>query len=188
MKIYKKASELYPDDFRTFNNLGVTQFVAGDYDSAKSNFTKASRIAPAEAEPQLNLGLTSLLKKDYRDARQKFGNAAGLDNLGEATGTMYLMQGDTNAAVKAFGDAKTNNAALAQILAKNYSKAKSTLAGIEIPDATTYYLNAILGARTNNESMVKSNLNEAIKLDKTLAAKAAKDLEFANFDLSSIAY
>lgn len=188
MKIYKKASELYPDDFRTFNNLGVTQFVAGDYDSAKSNFTKASRIAPAEAEPQLNLGLTSLLKKDYRDARQKFGNAAGLDNLGEATGTMYLMQGDTNAAVKAFGDAKTNNAALAQILAKNYSKAKSTLAGIENPDATTYYLNAILGARTNNESMVKSNLNEAIKLDKTLAAKAAKDLEFANFDLSSIAY
>ncbi|MGM9799691.1 MAG: hypothetical protein ACI30M_03280 [Muribaculaceae bacterium] len=188
MKIYKKASELYGDDYRTYNNLGVTQFAAGDYNAAKSSFAKAAQLAPAEAEPQLNLGLTSLVKKDYRDARQKFGNAAGLEQVGEATGTMYLMQGDTNAAVKAFGDTKSNNAALAQILAKNYSKAKSTLAGINNPDATTYYLTAVLGARTNNESMVKSNLAQAIKMDRSLAAKAGKDLEFANFDLSSVIY
>ena len=148
----------------------------------------AARLAPAEAEPQLNLGLTSLVKKDYRDARQKFGNAAGLAELDDATGTMYLLQGDTNAAVKAFGDSKSNNAALAQILAKNYSKAKTTLAGINNPDATTYYLTAVLGARTNNESMVKSNLEQAIKIDRSLASKAAKDLEFANFDLSSVIY
>ena len=188
MKIYKKASELYGDDFRGFNNLGVTQFIAGDYSAAKANFSHASRLAPAEAEPQLNLGLTSLVKKDYRDARQKFGNAAGLAELDDATGTMYLLQGDTNAAVKAFGDSKSNNAALAQILAKNYSKAKTTLAGINNPDATTYYLTAVLGARTNNESMVKSNLEQAIKIDRSLASKAAKDLEFANFDLSSVIY
>ena len=188
MKIYKKASELYGDDFRGFNNLGVTQFIAGDYSAAKANFSHAARLAPAEAEPQLNLGLTSLVKKDYRDARQKFGNAAGLAELDDATGTMYLLQGDTNAAVKAFGDSKSNNAALAQILAKNYSKAKATLAGINNPDATTYYLTAVLGARTNNESMVKSNLEQAIKIDRSLASKAAKDLEFANFDLSSVIY
>ena len=101
---------------------------------------------------------------------------------------MYLLQGDTNAAVKAFGDSKSNNAALAQILAKNYSKAKATLASINNPDATTYYLTAVLGARTNNESMVKSNLEQAFKIDHNLAAKAAKDLEFANFDLSSVIY
>lgn len=188
MKIYKKVSELYSDDFRGFNNLGATQFIAGDYSAAKANFAHAARIAPAEAEPQLNLGLTSLVKKDYRDARQKFGNAAGLAELDEATGTMYLLQGDTNAAVKAFGDSKSNNAALAQILAKNYSKAKATLASINNPDATTYYLTAVLGARTNNESMVKSNLEQAFKIDHNLAAKAAKDLEFANFDLSSVIY
>lgn len=188
MKIYQKAAQLYGDDYRTYNNLGVTQFIAGQYDDAKSSFTRAARIAPAEAEPQLNLGLTSLLKKDYRDARQKFGNAAGLEEVNEATGTMYLLQGDTNAAVKSFGDTKSNNAALAQILAKNYSKAKTTLSGINNPDATTYYLTAVLGARTNNESMVKSNLTQAIKLDRSLASKAAKDLEFANFDLSSVVY
>jgi len=186
IKIYKKAAELYPQDYRTFNDLGVAQFRGGDYAAAKANFTQAARLAPAEAEPQMNLGLTSLLKKDYRDAKQKFGNAAGVKELGDATGTLYLMQGDVNGAVKAFGDSKSNNAGLAQILAKNYSKAKTTLTSIPNPDATTYYLLAVLGARTNNETMLKSNLTQAIKLDRNLAQKAEKDLEFANYDISSV--
>lgn len=188
LKIYDAAARQYPNDYRTFNDLGVVQFILGDYDAAQASFAQAARLAPAEAQPQLNLGLASLRNKDYRDAKQKFGNAAGLNELGEATGTLYLMQGDINAANKAFGNAKSNNAALAQILAKNYSQAKSTLAGVASPNATTYYLTAVLGARTNNESMVKDNLKKAIKLDHTYAAKAAKDLEFANFNIADIAY
>lgn len=186
MKIYNKAAELYPNDYRAYNDLGLTQYVAGDYDAAKANFAKATRMAPDAAEPQMNLGLISLLNKDYRQANQKFGAAAGLNELNDAMGTYYLMTGDANAAVKAFGNAKTNNAALAQILAKDYSKAKSTLAGINAPNAMTYYLTAILGARTNNDTMVNNNLRQAVKLDRSLAAKAAKDLEFQNFNLSAI--
>ena len=186
MKIYNKAAELYPNDYRAYNDLGLTQYVAGDYDAAKANFAKATRMAPDAAEPQMNLGLISLLNKDYRQANQKFGAAAGLNELNDAMGTYYLMTGDANAAVKAFGSAKTNNAALAQILAKDYSKAKSTLAGINAPNAMTYYLTAILGARTNNDTMVNNNLRQAVKLDRSLAAKAAKDLEFQNFNLSAI--
>ena len=186
MKVYNTAAELFPNDYRAFNDLGLTQYVAGDYDAAKANFAKATRIAPDAAEPQMNLGLISLLNKDYRQANQKFGAAAGLNELNDAMGTYYLMTGDANAAVKAFGNAKTNNAALAQILAKDYSKAKSTLAGINAPNAMTYYLTAILGARTNNDTMVNNNLRKAVKLDRSLAAKAAKDLEFQNFNLSAI--
>lgn len=186
MKIYNAAAENYPNDYRTYNDLGLTQYVAGDYDAAKANFAKATRMAPEAAEPQMNLGLISLLNKDYRQANQKFGAAAGLGELNDAMGTYYLMTGDANAAVKAFGNAKTNNAALSQILAKDYSKAKSTLAGITSPNAMTYYLTAILGARTNNDTMVNNNLRQAVKLDRSLAAKAAKDLEFQNFNLSAI--
>ncbi len=186
MKIYNTAAAQYPNDWRTFNDLGMTQFIAGDYDAAKANFAQAARIAPNEGEPQMNLGLIAMIDKDYKGANQKFGSAAGVDELGEALGTYYIITGDNNAAVKAFGDVKSNNAALAQILTKDYSKAKSTLSAISNPDATTYYLMAVLGARTNNDSMVNSNLRQAIKLDKSLAKKAAKDLEFANFNLSSI--
>ncbi len=186
MKVYDTAAELYPNDYRAFNDLGLTQYVAGDYDAAKSNFTKATRLAPNATEPQMNLGLISLLNKDYRQANQKFGAAAGLEELNDAMGTYYLMTGDANAAVKAFGNAKTNNAALAQILSKDYSKAKSTLAGVTAPNAMTYYLTAILGARTNNDTMVNNNLRQAVKLDRKLAEKAAKDIEFQNFNISAI--
>ncbi len=186
MKIYETAARLYPNDYRAFNDLGLTQYVAGNYDAAKGNFAKATRLAPEAAEPQMNLGLISLMNKDYRQANQKFGAAAGLEELNDAMGTYYLMTGDANAAVKAFGNTKTNNAALAQILAKDYSKAKSTLASVTAPNAMTYYITAILGARTNNDTMVNNNLRQAVKLDRSLADKAAKDLEFQNFNISAI--
>ncbi|MDE6125700.1 MAG: hypothetical protein K2G30_01965 [Muribaculaceae bacterium] len=186
MKVYNTAAQLYPNDYRAFNDLGMTQFAAGDYDAAKQNFAHAQRLAPAATEPQMNMGLVSLMNKDYRQANQKFGAAAGQPELNDAMGTYYLMTGDPAAAVKAFGNAKTNNAALAQILTKDYSKAKSTLAGITAPNAMTYYITAILGARTNNDTMVNNNLRQAVKLDRSLAAKAAKDLEFQNFNLSAI--
>ncbi len=186
LAIYAKAAELYPDDYRTFNNLGMCQYIAKDYDAAKASFAKAARLEPSCAESQMNLGLISLVNNDYSDANQKFGIAAGVEGLNEALGVFYLKQGDYANAVKAFGDSKSNNAALAQILTKDYSKAKSTLSAINNPDADTYYLMAVLGARTNNEQMVTSNLRQAIKLDSTLAAKAASDLEFSKFNLSNV--
>ena len=186
MAAYKKAVSQYPDDYRVYNDLGITQYVAGDYAAAQKSFAQAARLNPAAAEPQMNQGLISLVNKDYRAANQKFGSAAGLNELGDAMGTYYLMTGDVNNAVKSFGSAKTNNAALAQILNKDYSKAKSTLGAINNPDAVTYYLTAVLGARTNNDKMVQNNLRQAVKLDRTLAARAAKDLEFKNFNVASI--
>ena len=183
MAIYSKATELFPNDYRTWNDLGLTQYVAGDYKNAAANFNKAARLAPANGEPQMNLGLIELLNKNYSKANQLFGSAAGVSELNDALGVYYLKQGDNAAAVRAFGDSKSNNAALAQILTKDYSKAKSTLAAINNPDANTFYLMAILGARTGNQQMLNTNLRQAVRLDSSLAAKAAKDLEFADFSL-----
>ena len=186
LDIYNTAAEIYPNDYRTYNNLGMCQYIDGDYDAAIASFAEAARISPKSAEPQMNLGLVSMLNGNYREANQKFGAAAGAEGLNEAMGVYYLKQGDNAAAVRAFGDSKTNNAALAQILTKDYSKAKSTLNAVAKPDATTYYLMAVLGARTNNESMISSNLHKAIKLDNKLAKRAAADLEFANYNLSAV--
>lgn len=180
-KIYETAVKLYPNDFRGYNNLGKVQYINKDYTSALVNLQKAAQLAPNSSEVAMNQGLVSLVNKDFSAAKNSFSNAAGLDGLGDALGVYYLSQGDNAAAVKAFGASKTNNAALAQILTKDYASAKNTLNAISTPDATTYYLMAVLGARTNNASMVNSNLQKAIQLDPTLAAKAQNDLEFANF-------
>ncbi len=186
LQIYDKAVELYPNDYRTYNNLGMCQYIDKDYEAAAANFAQAAKLAPNAPESQMNLGLVSLLNQNYKDASSKFGNAAGVDALGDALGVYYLKQGAYNSAVRAFGDSKTNNAALAQILNKDYSKAKNTLAGVKNPDATTFYLTAVLGARTNNNNMVYNNLRQAVKLDNNMLKRAQNDLEFANFNLSAL--
>ena len=183
LAIYDKAARLFPNDYRTFNNLGMAQYVAGDYSAAQANFSRAASMGN-HPEPQMNLGLIEMLNGNYNKANQYFGSAAGVDELGNALGVYYLKQGDAAAAVNAFGSSRTHNAALAQILARDYSRAKTTLASVETPDATTYYLMAILGARTNNENMLVTNLRQAVRLDSSLAKRAVKDLEFANYNLS----
>ena len=181
LKIYETATRLYPNDYRGFNNLAKAQFINGDYNAALASLNKASKLNSNSNEVAMNQGLVSLVNKDFAAAKNSFSNAAGLEGLGDALGVYYLTQGDNAAAVKAFGASKTNNAALAQILTKDYASAKSTLNAVANPDATTYYLMAVLGARTNNASMVETNLKKVAELDADLAARAQNDLEFANF-------
>lgn len=181
--IYATAAKQYPNDYRCFNNLGMAQYQKGNYEDAKANFEKSAKLAPNNAEATMNLGLIKLMDKDYNGARQAFGSAAEAEGINDAMGVYYLRQGDYQTAVKAFGDSKTNNAALAQILVKDYSKAKATLEAVKAPNATTYYMLAVVAARTNNEQAVYSNLQKAYSLDANLKARAQADKEFANYNI-----
>ena len=178
--IYTKASQQFPNDYRAFNNLGKLAYQAGDLDKAQSYVKKAESIKSAP-EVNMNLGLIALAKGDKAAAETYFGKATGTKELGESMGNLYIAQGQYERAVNSFGDSKTNSAALAQILAKDYNKAKNTLANVTRPDAYTDYLMAVLGARTNNSSMVTSSLKSAVAKDSSLAKKAATDLEFAKY-------
>lgn len=178
--IYTKATQIYPNDFRAFNNLGKLAYEAGNMEKAETYFKKAASINNAP-EVNNNLGLIALTKGDKAAAESYLSKASGSKELNEALGNLYIAQGQYDRAVNAFGNTNTNSAALAQILAKDYNKAKSTLDAIETPDAYTDYLKAVLGARTNNSSMVTSSLKSAVAKEPTLAKKAASDLEFAKY-------
>ena len=186
MEVYNKAAQLYPNDYRVYNNLGATQYAAGDYANAKKNFDKAAQLNPQSKEAAMNKGLIYMLDGNWTQANESIGQAAGIPENKEALGTYYLAQGDLSKATTAFGDAKSNNAALAQILSGNYSEARNILASITNPDATTFYITAILGARMDNSNMVLSNLREAVKLNPEYLTRARKDLEFKNYNLSSL--
>lgn len=187
--IYKKASELYGNDYRTWNNIGIQRFKAGDLAKAEEMFNKSNAVK-ANPEANMNLGLIALTKGDKAKAQQLLGSASGVNELSEALGVLYLQQGEYAKAVNSFGATKSNNAALAQILVKDYSKAQQTLNAISNADATTDYLKAVVAARTNNSNGVISNLKSAIAKDRSLAKEAASDLEFAkyvtNSDFSSL--
>lgn len=183
-RIYEAATKAYPSDYRGWNNLGQTQYIAGNYNAAEASFKKAASLDRNATEPAMNLGLIELNKGNYERAHQLFGSAAGTTELNEALGVYYLKTGDNAAALRAFGNSKSNNAALAQILNKDYTKAKQTLASISEPNATTYYLMAVLGARTGNEQMLNTNLRQAIRIDPSLANAARVDAEFEGFNLT----
>lgn len=178
--IYKNATDIYPTDYRGFNNLGVVLYQKGKTAEAESLFNKANSLTNS-AEGSLNLGFIALKNKDSNKAEELFGKASGAEGLGEGLGVLYLKKGEYQKAVNAFGDTKSNNAAVSQILVKDYNKAKNTLTAVSTPDATTSYLMAIVGARTNNESMVLNNLKDAVTKNKSLAKKAATDIEFSKF-------
>lgn len=178
--IYTKAVEMFPNDYRAYNNLGELAFRNGNLAKAESFFNKAAQLKAAP-EVNNNLALVALAKGDKAAAEALLGKGSGAKTLNESLGNLYIAQGQYERAVNAFGDTKTNSAALAQILAKDYNKAKNTLSAIAAPDAYTDYLMAVLGARTNNTSMLISSLANAIKKDASLAQRAANDLEFAKY-------
>ena len=179
--IFTKTTQLYPNDFRAYNNLGELAFAAGDAAKAESYFKQAASKNANAPEVNANLGLCELVKGNVAAAESYLGKATGANAANEALGNLYIKQGQYDRAVNAFGDAKTNSAAQAQILAKDYNKAKATLSAIKNPDAMTDYLMAIVGVRTNNASLVSSSIKSAIAKDASMAQRAANDREFAKF-------
>ena len=179
--IYKKTVELYPNDYRAYNNLGMMAYANGDLAAAENYFKQAASKNANAAEVNTNLGLIELTKGNVANAETYLSKSTGANTANEALGNLYIKQGQYDRAVQAFGDTKTNSAALAQILAKDYNKAKNTLNAVQNPDAYTDYLMAIVGARTNNADLVKTSMAKVAQKDATLAAKAQNDREFAKY-------
>ncbi|HET9570247.1 MAG TPA: hypothetical protein VFP20_02405 [Bacteroidales bacterium] len=180
-KVYTAAANQFPNDYRAFNNLGALALKAGNLTTAKSNLDKAYALSKT-ADVNNNLAIYSIaVGAPAATIDSYLGAAGGSDGSNETMGVQYLKKGLYAKAVQAFGDVKSNNAALAQLLTKDYSKAKSTLDAVPSPTAETSYLKAIVGARTNNKDLVVSGLTSAIKADKSYAKKALTDLEFSKF-------
>jgi tetratricopeptide (TPR) repeat protein len=180
-RIYQFVTAHFAQDYRGWNNLGTLFFRQGEFANARQAFERAAQVSPTAAEVNMNKALLAMLNNDLATANELLGRSAGAAGLGEAMGLYNLKQGNYNQAVGSFGDARTNNAALAQLLARDYNRAQNTLRAIDAPDAVTSYLLAIIAARTNNFNEVMSNLRNAISKDSAMAQKALTDLEFAQY-------
>ena len=177
---YEKTTKLYPNDYRAYNNLAQIAIMEGNETAAQNWLQKAQSVNSKAPETNANLALLALKNGDTAKAEAHMGNASGSDTFNEILGNLNIAKGNYIQAEQNLSTVQTNSAALAQILNKDYAKAKNTLAAVKTPDATTSYLKAILAARTNDASALKSNLKAAVSLDSSLKARAANDLEFAN--------
>ncbi|MBF0577696.1 tetratricopeptide repeat protein [Dysgonomonas sp. GY617] len=180
-RIYTVVTQRFPADYRGWNNLGAFYFANGQIDAAQKAFLKAQQINNKAPEPNMNLGLLAMADGDIAKAEQLIANGSQANTSNEALGLLYLKKGDYNKAIQAFGDTKSNNAALAQILTKNYNQAEQTLNSISNKDGMTHYLEAIVAARTNDATGVAHHLGAAFEADPNLKQNAIYDLEFAKF-------
>ena len=182
LAIYKKATELFANDYRGFNNLGMVYFAQGNVAEARRCYAKALQLAPANADVNYNAGIAAMAENDLAKAEEYLGKAAGTEgDLNAAMGTLYTMKGDYAAAKNAYGNSASNNAAVQHILNEDYAAARQTLAKVANPNATTAYLAAVVGARTNDREAVYANLKLAVERDAAMKAKAQEDIEFAKY-------
>ncbi|MBQ4393416.1 MAG: tetratricopeptide repeat protein [Prevotella sp.] len=174
---YKKATQLFPNDARAFNNLAMLAYENGNYDQAKQWAQKALNINKNLPEANANLGMLSLLTGDTNTAESLISKGTNANGANEVLGNLHLAQGKYAQAEQDFKGIQSNSAALAQILNKNYQAAASTLKNIKTPDGMTDYLTAIVNVRMGNKTAAQQALKSAIAKDPSLAEKAAKDLE-----------
>ncbi|WP_329904527.1 hypothetical protein [Porphyromonas pogonae] len=179
-RLYKIARQLYPLEYRSYNNLGVLSYLEGNMVQAEYWFTEANK-RKMNPETNLNLGLIALQKGDVKRANELISTSSNVPEVGQAMGIIYLNEGQYDKAEVALGDFKNNNAAVAQIMNKDYAKAAATLNAIAQPNAKTSYLKAVVAARTNDAAGVYANLKDAATKDASLVKRMANDLEFAAY-------
>ena len=97
-------------------------------------------------------------------------------------GIVNIMNGDYATAVTNFGAENSFNAALAKVLNANPEAALLSIdASKEKEDALSYYLKAIVGARTSKADLLINNLKIAIEKDASYKEKAKTDCEFLKY-------
>lgn len=173
--IFQTTTQVYPFDKRAYNGLAQVAYAQGDYAAAKAALAQAGNGTEASA----NAALIALKEGNISQAENLIGKALTASNYNEVLGNLQIARGNYVQAAQSLAGVKTNSAALAQILNKDYKAAAVTLAAVPNADATTAYLSAILAARTNQADAAISALRKAISLDPSLAVQAAKNLEFA---------
>ncbi len=178
--IYKKTIEVYPNDYRAYNNVAAIEFAKGNDAEAKNYLAKAQSINGNAAETNANLGLMALKNGNVSEAENYIAKANTAGDYNKVLGTLNLAKGDYATAEQNLNGINCNTTALAQILNKNYAGAANTLNSIKNKDAMTDYLQAILNARQGNNSAASSYLKSALQKDPSLATYANNDLELAN--------
>ncbi|MBE0639848.1 MAG: hypothetical protein IH598_15125 [Bacteroidales bacterium] len=180
--IYKAAASNFANSWEAQNNAGYMALKLGKADEAKSYFEKAEKLNANSGLVANNLGVVYAYQNNFVEAEKYFNNAnrMGIDN-NYNLGLVALKKADYKGAISKFAGVNCNyNVALAHLIDGNTSGAASNLECAR-KNGPTYYLLAVTGARTNNQTMMLSNLKKAIKVNNKYKAEASADREFIKY-------
>jgi len=186
LKIYRTATTQFPNSWKGFNNAGAILLKMGKTEDAVSYVEKANALSPNNGQVLNNMGIIYTRKQD-RKAQNYFDQAkqAGA-NVSYNNAILRIMYGDYEEALKMMnGYSCKYNLALVQLLLGKTTDAVKTLDCMKVKTAESFYLMAIIGARTGNTSMMYDNLKKACAEDAKYKAEAKKDREFLKYHSSS---
>ncbi len=190
-QIYKKAAEMFADDWRTHNNCGWAAFKQGRVDEAEKYF-KAANDVNKNGTVTNNIGAVQLMRKDYAGAKATLSaGSSGSKETSYNQAVIALKEGKYEQAGNLFNSAGFNtfNNALQKVVSysqtqneRAYDSALEILDRVENKDdAYIYYLKAIIGARRQNSDLTMNNLRTACDKKADLKEYAQKDLEFFRY-------
>lgn len=183
MTFYKSAERMYPNDWRTSNNVGCLYLQQNKLQDAKAEFDKSAKVSADNPIIMNNQAICMRWMGDRKGAKEllKKAGAAGPE-VNYNLGLIAIQDGNYSDATTYFGSTKDFNAALCQVLNGNLDEALRTLdASPEKDAASAFYLRAIIAARKGDKSAMNENLRTAIQKDGSLKSKAAQDAEFQKY-------
>jgi len=183
VNIYKSGTKIYADNWKFWNNAGYVLMQMGKGSEAKPFIEKANALSPNNAIVLNNMGVLASWDKDYATAKSRYDAAqSGGVNTSYNLGILKIREGDYAGAMSLFGSKTCKyNVALAQVLKLDYTNATSNLNCTKGDQAAVAYLLAVVGARTNNTTMLYDNLKKAIAADNSYKAQAKEDREFFKY-------
>ncbi len=180
--IYTACEKLYPSDNRAFNNEGVLYFTQGKLAEAESKFEKSISIQESGITKN-NMAAVAGAKGDLKKAKELLEKSSGAGAEGNYNkGIISIVQGNYSSAISSFGDSKTFNKALAQVLNKDFEAAIATInASSDVSSAQGHYLKAIAFAHQDKVDECVKALQASIAKDASFKAKMIRDREFLKF-------
>lgn len=202
--IYKAASKKN-DSWQSHNNLGAVYLeqatrMAGRerqarIDQAMTQFKIAANKQQA-AEVQINMAVAQLLLNNSAQAAVALQSAGTFEMsantrkvINSLNGATYIRAGRYDEAINLLNNSVDKaeakfNRGLAYLMKKDHQAAGAAFTEALTLDpkfALAHYGNAIIGARTKNESQMNRSLEQAIKADEKLRARAIGDMEFYKY-------
>ena len=176
--IYKKCVELYPNDYRAYNNVAACEFSKNNDAEVKAWVNKTLKVNPRAGECQSNMALLELKNGNLKEAEAYMSKAGSSNDINRVQGAVNFVKGNYKQAAADYKGVYNNMAGLAQIMAGDYSQGRATFKAIKNPDAMTSYLHSVCCYREGSVFSGTDLLKEALQKDPSLKAYADEDLEF----------
>ena len=174
--IYQKAIERF-NSSRAMYNLAALYLNEGKVSKAEAGLAELNAADPDVINAK---GVVALRKDDFATAESLF-RKAGTPEAKKNLGIVLILTGQYEEAAQVLKDVDgcCHNTVLAYILTDQLDKAMESA---HCGDPKVWYLKAIVAARQGKVSEMKTFLERAYK-NPSLQARAAKDIEFAAYDL-----